>query len=222
MRILIVEDQKKMAAYLRKALRECGHAVDEAHDGDDALRMATMQPYDAIVLDIMLPGRDGLSVLSALRQKKVSTPVLILSARGETSERIEGINLGADDYMAKPFSMEELVVRVNALLRRATGERTNALRVGNLVLSLKTREVMRGERKIELTLREFGLLEYLMRSAGRTVTRAQLLEHVWGHDFDAGTKVAEVYIQRVRKKVDGEKEPQLIRTVLGLGYKMSV
>ena len=221
MRILVVEDQKKMAAHLRKALREGGHAVDEAHNGDDALILATNEPYDAIVLDIMLPGRDGLSVLRTLRQRNVSTPVLILSARGETSERIEGLNIGADDYMTKPFSMEELVARVNALLRRAAGERAHLLKVGDLSMNLVSREVLRAGRKAELTMREFGLLEYLMRSAGRVVTRTQILEHVWGYHFDPGTNVVEVYIQRVRKKMDEGFDPKLIRTVFGHGYKLS-
>ena len=221
MRILVVEDQKKMAGYLRKALRESGHAVDEAHNGDDALRLATTQPYDAMVLDIMLPGRDGISVLRALRQKNIGTPVLILSARGETSERIEGINIGADDYMAKPFSMEELVVRVNALLRRSAGERTHLLKVGDLSMNLTSREVMRAGRKAELTMREFALLEYLIRSVGRVITRAQILDHVWGYDLESGTNVVDVYIQRLRKKVDEGFEPHLICTVFGHGYKLS-
>ena len=220
MRILVVEDEKKLATHLRKALREGGHAVDDAANGEDALTMATTEPYDAIVLDIMLPGRDGLSVLRALRQKNIITPVLILSARGETSERIEGLNLGADDYMAKPFSMEELVARVNVLLRRGAGDRPALLKVGDLVMNVASREVQRGGKPIALTVREFGLLEYLMRTTGRVVTRTLILEHVWGYHFDPGTNVVEVYIQRVRKKMDEGYERALIQTVFGYGYKM--
>ncbi len=220
MRILVVEDEKKLATHLRKALREGGHAVDDAANGEDALTMATTEPYDAIVLDIMLPGRDGLSVLRALRQRNIITPVLILSARGETSERIEGLNLGADDYMAKPFSMEELVARVNVLLRRGAGDRPALLKVGDLVMNVASREVQRAGKPITLTVREFGLLEYLMRTTGRVVTRTLILEHVWGYHFDPGTNVVEVYIQRVRKKMDEGYERALIQTVFGYGYKM--
>ncbi len=220
MRILVVEDEKKLATHLRKALREGGHAVDDAANGEDALTMATTEPYDAIVLDIMLPGRDGLSVLRALRQRNIITPVLILSARGETSERIEGLNLGADDYMAKPFSMEELVARVNVLLRRGAGDRPALLKVGDLVMNVASREVQRAGKPITLTVREFGLLEYLMRTTGRVVTRTLILEHVWGYHFDPGTNVVEVYIQRVRKKIDEGYERALIQTVFGYGYKM--
>ncbi len=221
MRILVVEDEKKLAAHLRKALREGGHAVDEAHNGEDALVLGATEPYDAIILDIMLPGRDGLSVLRVLRQKNVTTPVLILSARGETSERIEGLNLGADDYMSKPFSMEELVARVNVMLRRGACDRPAMLKVGDLTMNVASREVRRGGKPVALTVREFGLLEYLMRSAGRVVTRTLILEHVWGYHFDPGTNVVEVYVQRLRKKMDEGHDRTLVQTVFGYGYKMS-
>jgi DNA-binding response OmpR family regulator len=219
MRILVVEDEKKLAMLIRKALREAGFAVDVLHNGDEALELASNTPFDAIVLDVMLPGRDGLSILRILREKRNAVPVLILTARANVSERIEGLNLGADDYMTKPFSTSELVARLNALARRMGDSRFSLLKVDDLTMNLVTREVKRGGEKIELPPREFALLEFLMRSPGRVQSRTQICEHVWNYHFDPGTNLVDAYIQRLRRKIDDGREP-LIQTVRGIGYAM--
>ena len=220
MRILIAEDEKKVAHFIQKALRQEGHAVDEVHDGNAALERALATSYDVIVLDVMMPGRDGLSVLRQLRQERMNTPVLLLTARGEVSERIEGLNLGADDYMGKPFAMGELIARVNALIRRITGERTTLLRVADLAMNLLSREVTRAGLEVSLALREFSLLEFLMRSPGRVLSRTTICEHVWDHHFDTGTNVVDVYIQRLRRKIDDAHEVKLLQTIRGVGYML--
>ena len=219
MRILVAEDEKKIAGFIRKALEEQGYSVDSAADGDRAYELATSQSYDVIVLDIMLPGRDGLSILRQLRERHNTVPVIVLTARAELNERLEGLNLGADDYITKPFFMEELVARVQAVLRRASGEKLSLLQAGDLVVNLITREVTVGERAAELTSREFGLLEYLMRSPGRVYTRTQILEHVWSYDFDTNTNLIDVYVQRLRKKLDPAGEQPFIETIRGVGYR---
>jgi DNA-binding response OmpR family regulator len=177
-------------------------------------------PFDAIVLDIMLPGRDGLSILRALRERSNAIPVLILTARGEICEKVEGLNLGADDYLAKPFAIEELAARLRALIRRQTGENLVRYRVQDLTLDVATRIARRGNRRIDLTRREFSLLECLMRAPGRVFTRTQLCQHVWEYQFDAGTNLVEVYIQRLRRKVDDSEPIKLIQTVRGAGYRI--
>jgi DNA-binding response OmpR family regulator len=188
------------------------------HRGDEALEAALATPYDALVLDVMMPGRDGLSILRVLREKCVPTPVLLVTARGEVSERVEGLMVGADDYLSKPFAMSELVARVIALSRRGSAQGLTMLRVEDLSMNLVNREVTRAGRKLELPLREFALLEYLMRSPGRVISKTQLIENVWEWHFDTGTNVVEVYIQRLRKKVDDGHEVKLIHTVRGIGY----
>jgi len=218
MKLLVIEDELKIANLLEKGFREQGHEVDVSLAGDDGLARASNNPYDAILIDIMLPGRDGLSVLKCLRERKVTTPVMILTARGAVSERVEGLNLGADDYMAKPFSMDEVVARVRALVRRVTGESISLYKVGDLQMNLVKREVVRGNRKIDLTSREFRLLEHLMRSPGQVVTRTQLIERVWEYHFDPGTNLVDVYIQRLRRKIDDGADVRLIQTVRGVGY----
>jgi heavy metal response regulator len=218
MKILVIEDEKKIANLLQKGLREHGYTVDLSHDGNDGLERASAQPYDAIILDIMLPGRDGLSVLRKLRERKVTTPVMVLTARGEVNERVEGLNAGADDYLAKPFAMDELVARLRALMRRVTGENISFYKVADLSMNLVSREVMRGTRKIVLTGREFRLLEHLMRSPEQVLTRTQIIERVWEYHFDPGTNLVDVYIQRLRRKVDDGEEVKLIQTVRGVGY----
>jgi two-component system, OmpR family, response regulator len=220
MKLLVIEDEKKIANLLQKGLKEQGYAVDVCHDGNEGLEKATKQPYDAIILDIMLPGRDGLSVLRTLRERKVTTPVMILTARGELTERVEGLNLGADDYLAKPFAMDEMLARLRALMRRVTGESISLYKVGDLTMNLVSREVTRGTRKIELTAREFRLLEYLMRSPGQVLTRTQIIERVWEYHFDPGTNLVDVYIQRLRRKVDDEEPVKMIQTVRGVGYSI--
>ncbi len=220
MRVLLAEDEKKIAQHIRAALREQGFTVDMFHRGDEALDAAVATSYDAIVLDIMMPGRDGLSVLRTLREKRITAPVLLVTARGEVSERVEGLMLGADDYLAKPFAMTELVARVVALARRANTQGMTILRMEDLTMNLITREVHRAGEKIELPMREFALLEFMMRSPGRVLSRTQLIENVWQWHFDTGTNVVEVYIQRLRKKVDEGRPVKLIHTVRSVGYVM--
>ena len=220
MRVLVVEDEKKTASFIRKALQAEGFAVDVCANGDDALAAATTTSFDGIVLDIMLPGRDGLSVLRQLRGRKITTPVLLLSARGEVSERVEGLNLGADDYLPKPFVIAELVARVRALGRRVGENKSTVLRLADLTLDTVTHKAQRGEKVFELTAREFRLLEFLMRSPGRICSRMAIIEKVWDYDFDPGTNLVDVYIKRVREKIDDGFELKLLQTVRGIGYVM--
>jgi DNA-binding response OmpR family regulator len=219
-KVLIVEDEKKIASFVRKGLEAQGFVVDVAHRGDEGLTLATTRPYDAAVLDIMLPGRDGLSILRNLRERKVSLPVILLTARSELNERLEGLNLGADDYLTKPFHIEELIARLHAVTRRVSGNPQSILAVADLTLNLLTREIARAGQKIELTTREFSLLEQLMRSPGRVLTRVEITERVWDYHFDPGTNLVDVYIQRIRKKVDGDFPAKLIETIRGVGYRI--
>jgi DNA-binding response OmpR family regulator len=220
MKVLVVEDDRKIASFVKKGLREEGLVVDSCADGDEGFFQATTQAYDVIVLDIMLPGRDGLSILRGLREQKITVPVILLTARSALQERVEGLNLGADDYLSKPFYMEELVARIHAVTRRATGDQLSLMRAGHLTINLLTREVSLGKEKVELTAREFNLLELLMRSPGRVFTRTQILEHVWGYDFDPQTNVVDVYVRRLRSKVDVKPNTPLIETVRGVGYRL--
>jgi DNA-binding response OmpR family regulator len=218
MRVLVADDEKKIAGHIRNALRQHGFAVDEAFRGDQALELAESTPYDAMVLDVMMPGRDGLSVLRVLRERKITTPIILLTARGEVSERVEGLRLGADDYLAKPFAIEELVARVEALTRRAGAQGLTLLKVGDLAMNLITREVTRAGKPMTMPNRDFTLLEYLMQSPGRVLTRAQIIEHVWDYHFDTGTNVVDVYIQRLRRRIDDGHDQKLLHTVRGVGY----
>lgn len=220
MKILVIEDEKKIASFIRKGLEAQGFVVDVSHHGDEGFAAVTTRPYDAVVLDIMLPGRDGLSILRNLRERKLSVPVILLTARSELNERLEGLNLGADDYLTKPFYIEELIARLHVVTRRASGSSQSLLAVADLTINLLTREVSRAGRKIDLTAREFELLEHLARSPGRVLTRTQICERVWNYDFDPGTNLVEVYIQRLRKKLEGEAEAKLIETIRGVGYRM--
>jgi DNA-binding response OmpR family regulator len=220
MRILVVEDEKKTASFIRKALQAEGFAVDVCHSGDDGWAAARLTPFDAIVLDIMLPGRDGLSLLRLLRERHNATPVLLLSARGEVNERVEGLNAGADDYLPKPFVIAELIARVRALGRRGGESRPAVLRLGDLTLDTVTREAERRGTPIELTAREYRLLEFLMRSAGRICGRMAILEKVWDYDFDPGSNLVDVNIMRLREKIDSGFERKLLHTVRGIGYVM--
>jgi DNA-binding response OmpR family regulator len=218
MRILVVEDEKKTASFVRKALQAEGFAVDVCYNGDDALAVARATPFDGIVLDIMLPGRDGLSVLRQLRERKSKTPVLLLSARGEVNERVEGLDAGADDYLPKPFELAELVARVRALTRRGGESKSTVLCVADLTLDTVTHRAQRGGADIELTAREYRLLEFLMRSPGRLCGRMMILEKVWDYDFDPGTNLVDVYVRRLRGKIDANFEPKLLHTARGAGY----
>ena len=219
MKILIVEDDRKIASFVQKGLKEQGYVADVCHNGDEGYDLAAGESYDVILLDIMLPGRDGLSILRALREEKNTVPVILLTARSGLDERVEGLNLGADDYLPKPFFMEELIARIIAVSRRSSGEQLSVIHLGDLTLNLITREVKREGESLELTSREFNLLELLMRSPGRVYSRTQLLEHVWGYDFDPQTNVVDVYIRRVRGKIDAPETPSLIETVRGVGYR---
>jgi DNA-binding response OmpR family regulator len=220
MRILVVEDEKKIATFVQRGLKECGFVVDVVCNGKEALEVILAHYFDAVVLDVMLPGRDGLSILRVLRERGNSVPVLVLTARGEIAEKVEGLNLGADDYLAKPFSIDELVARVRALIRRKSGESLLRYRVDDLVLDLATRVVRRGSRRIDLTTREFSVLECLMRAPGRVLTRTQLCQHVWEYHFDPESNLVDVYIQRLRRKVDDGERVKLIQTVRGTGYRI--
>jgi two-component system, OmpR family, response regulator len=222
MKVLVVEDEEKICSFIRKGLEAHGMVCDVFRDGEEGYLAASTQSYDALILDIMVPGRDGLSILKSLRQKSINTPVILVTARGGLDDRLEGLNLGADDYLTKPFYVDELIARLHAVCRRTTGAQLNLRQCANLVLNLATREVRRGEEAIELTPREFNLLEFLMRHPGRVYTRIQILEHVWNYDFDPGSNLVDVYIQRVRRKLRGDEETEadLIETVRGVGYRM--
>ena len=217
MRILVVEDDKKIASFVVNGLKQSGFAVDHCANGEDALVMARSVAYDAAVIDIMLPKLDGLAVLQTLRREGMRTPVIILSARASVDDRVKGLQAGGDDYLTKPFAFSELLARVQALIRRSTqASEPTRLSVGTLTLDLLTREVRRGDQKIELQAREFALLEYLMRNVGRVVTKTMILEHIWDYSFDPQTNVVDVLVHRLRNKVDPDHT--LIQTMRGVGY----
>jgi two-component system OmpR family response regulator len=219
MRLLVVEDDTKIASFLEKGLHEAGFAVDVAHDGVEGLSLALTEPYDAAVIDIMLPGMDGLALIEKLRERKVETPVLILSARQSVDDRIEGLQRGGDDYMVKPFSFNELLARIQALLRRGVKVVEPAvLHVGDLRLDPLTREVFRQGEKIELPAREYALLELMMRSAGRVLSKTSILERIYDYSFDPQTNVVDVLVCRLRNKIDKQYDNKLIHTVRGMGY----
>jgi two-component system OmpR family response regulator len=220
MRILVVEDDPQVAAYVTKGLQESGYAVDHAADGQEGLRLATGQDYDAMIVDRMLPALDGLSIIKAVRGMGRQTPVIVLSALGDVDERVRGLRAGSDDYLAKPFAFSELIARLEALLRRSrqTPLTKTHLRIADLEIDLLARTVSRSGKAIELQPREFRLLEFLARHAGQAVTRTMLLEHVWDYHFDPQTNVIDVHISRLRGKIDKGFSTSLIRTVRGVGY----
>jgi DNA-binding response OmpR family regulator len=219
MRVLLVEDDKKTASFVAKGLQRAGFAVDHAANGEDGLHLALTEPYDAAIVDIMLPPFNGLSLVEELRRKKINTPVILVSAKRSVDDRIRGLQTGGDDYLTKPFAFAELLARVRALIRRASGApEPTSLRVGEISLDLLRREVWRGETKLELQPREFELLEYLMRHAGEAVSKTMLLEHIWGYDFDPQTNVVDVLVCRLRKKLETESREEIIQTIRGVGY----
>ena len=221
MRILVVEDERKVANFIRQGLEEEGHTVEVAADGTTALDLVVDgSPYDLVVLDLMIPGRDGFAVLRTARARRVDTPVLILTARDGVSDKVTGLDLGADDYLTKPFAFDEFLARVRALLRRGSSQRAPLLRLADLTLDPSTREVGRGTRKIVLTTREYALLEYFLRNAGRVLTRPMIAEHVWGLDFDPESNIIDVYVGYLRRKIDGDGERRLLHTIRGAGYVM--
>ena len=218
MRILLVEDDRKVASFIRKGLAEEGYAVDVAQDGETGLAMGLDRLHDVIVLDVMLPGKPGFQVVRELRQAKVTTPVLLLTARETVEDKVQGLDAGADDYLTKPFAFAELLARVRALLRRGRGAQAPLLQVADLVLDPATRTARRAGEPISLTNREFALLEYFLRNSGRVLTRTMIAEHVWDYSFDPGTNVIDVYVNYLRKKIDAGREPKLLHTVRGVGY----
>ncbi len=222
MHILVVEDEKRLAFLLRRVLLEERHTVDLAHDGHSGLDLAESGTYDAVVLDVMLPGIDGIEICRQMREDGVMSPVLMLTARGALEDRVLGLNVGADDYLTKPFAMEELLARINALLRRRdrSFEATPQLTVGDLTLDLVRHEARRAGRVIELTAKEFALLEYLMRHPGQALTRTQIIDAVWRYDLEALSNVVDIYIHYLRDKIDSGREKPLIKTVRGMGYKI--
>jgi DNA-binding response OmpR family regulator len=219
MRVLVVEDDTKIADFVVAGLRQAGFAVDRVSDGDEGLQFALTEPYDAAVVDVMLPKLNGLSLIEEMRRRRVNTPVLILSAKRSVDDRVAGLQKGGDDYLIKPFAFVELLARVQALIRRASGvAESTRLLVGDLTLDLLTREVTRGGQRIDLQPREFALLEYFMRNAGRVISKTMILEHVWDYHFDPQTNVVDVLVSRLRGKVDRDHTAKRIHTIRGVGY----
>lgn len=219
MRILVVEDEKKVANFIKKGLEEEAYAVDLAYDGEEALCFGQQNDYDLVILDIMLPKKDGCKVLTTLRETGILTPVLILSARTAVEDRVKGLNLGGDDYLTKPFSFSELLARIRALLRRGKKE-TTILKVRDLTLDPVSRKIFRAGKEIELTPKEFALLEYFMRNKNQVLTRTMIAEHVWNYNFDSFTNVIDVYVNYLRNKIDKDSPYKLIQTMRGVGYMM--
>jgi len=218
MRILLIEDEKKLASFIARGLREQHYTVDVAHDGLEGLFLAETNPYDLIVLDLILPGKDGISICRELREKGNDVPVLMLTAKDRLDDKVSGLDSGADDYLTKPFAFAEFLARVRVLLRRNYKNRDTILKAGDLTLDQVTHRVTRAGREIELTPTEYALLEYLMLNAGRAVTRTMISEHVWSQDFDSFSNVINVYINYLRKKVDADFDEKLIHSVRGVGY----
>jgi two-component system OmpR family response regulator len=220
MRLLLIEDDPKTASFVMKGFKESGFAVDHVTDGEQGLHLALSEPYDTAIVDIMLPKLDGLTLIAELRRNKIKLPVIILSAKGATADRVKGLQTGSDDYLTKPFAFSELLARVQALLRRASGaSEPTTLTVGDLSVNLLTREVVRGDSSIELQPREFALLEYLIRNAGRVVSKTMIMEHVWDYNFDPQTNVVEACVCRLRDKIDkGFGNAKAIHTIRGVGY----
>jgi two-component system OmpR family response regulator len=219
MRILLVEDDQKIASFIIKGLKAEGFAVDHAADGEDGLHLALTEPYDAAVIDIMLPKLDGLTLIERMRQDRIKMPVIILSARGSVDDRVKGLQIGGDDYLTKPFAFSELLARIQALIRRSSDQsEPTRLVVGDVSLDLIGREVVRAGKKIDLQPLEFSLLEYLMRNAGRVVSKTMIMEHVWDYYFDPQTNVVESRIYKLREKIDKNFPTKLIHTVRGVGY----
>ncbi len=218
MRILLVEDEKKISDFIKRGLKEEGYAVDTASEGVQGYFLAKTNEYDLILLDIMIPKMDGVTLCKKLREDKVIIPVIMLTAKDTVSDKVKGLDAGADDYLTKPFAFEELLARIRAILRKKTDQKTTRLQVSDLVLDLQTHKASRGSQEIELTTKEYSLLEYLMRNEGAVVTRTMISEHVWDIDFDTFTNVIDVYINYLRNKIDTGHKKKLIHTIRGRGY----
>lgn len=222
MRVLVIEDETKVGSFIKRALEEESYAVDLCEDGAQGLDMALSGSYDLIMIDLMLPSLPGLEVLARLRKEKIQTPVLILTAQSKVDQRVKGLDAGADDYLTKPFAIDELLARVRALLRRGPAESTGIFQIDDLILNPATREVTRGGQRIDLTVKEYALLEYFMRHTGRVLTRPMISDHVWNQDFDTFTNVIDVYVNYLRNKIDRGRARKLIHTVRGSGYMLKV
>jgi heavy metal response regulator len=220
MRILVVEDQRRLCNIIKRGLLEEGYAVDSAYDGEDGEYLAETTPYDLIILDIMLPKKDGIEVCQDLRLKKVNTPILMLTAKDTVEDRVRGLDAGADDYLIKPFAFNELLARVRALLRREGLSKSPRLQIGDLTMDTLTREAWRGDREIELTTKEYVILEYLMRHPNMVITRTMLEEHAWDYEFDSISNLIDVYIRRLRRKIDENGKASMIQTIRGAGYRL--
>ncbi|MEN8615225.1 response regulator transcription factor [Dehalogenimonas sp. THU2] len=220
MRILVIEDEKKLCQIMKRGLVEEGYAVDTAFDGEDGRFMAEFTPYDLIILDVMLPKENGIEVVQKLRLKGVKTPVLMLTAKDTVEDRVKGLDAGADDYLVKPFAFSELMARIRALLRRDSSSKSSRLVVGDLILDTQTREVSRGNREIELTNKEYAILEYLMRHSNMVITRTMLEENAWDYQSETMSNLIDVYIKKLRHKIDADSEVSLIQTVRGAGYRL--
>lgn len=218
MRILIIEDEKNLARILKKGLEENGFTAEVSLDGEEGLYMAETYPYDAVLLDIMLPNVDGLTILNKLRAKMIDVPVLMITAKGEIENRIKGLNIGADDYIVKPFDFSELLARLRAVIRRNKGKPSPLITIGDLVIDMNTRTVKRAGREIRLSAKEYNLLEYLALNEGRVVSRTELIEHVYDTEFDLDSNIIDVYINYLRNKIDRDFDKQLIQTIRGAGY----
>ena len=220
MRILVIDDDRRLCTVIKRGLLEEAYAVDLAYDGEEGEYLAEVNPYDLIILDIMLPNKDGIQVCRELRAKKINTPILMLTAKDTVEDRVRGLDTGADDYLVKPFAFNELLARVRALLRREGTSKSPELRAGDLTLNALTRQIWRGHRLIELTTKEYVILEYLMRHPNVVVTRTMIEEHAWDYDFDSLSNLVDVYMRRLRRKIDNEGEDSLIQTVRGAGYRL--
>jgi len=220
MRILLVEDERRLANIIRRGLLEEAYSVDNAYDGEEAEYLAETTPYDLIILDIMIPRKDGFTVCRELRAKSVNTPILMLTAKDTVQDRVKGLDSGADDYQVKPFAFAELLARIRALLRRESVSRSPEIRVGELLMDPSTRELKKGDRKIELTAKEYSIMEYLMRHPNLLITRTMIEENAWNYEFDGASNIIDVFIRRLRSKIDGDGEESLIQTVRGAGYRL--
>jgi len=222
MRILVVEDERRLAGIIKRGLLEENYSVDTSYDGEDAQYMAETISYDLIILDVMLPKKDGITVCHELRTKMINIPILMLTAKDTVEDRVKGLDSGADDYMVKPFAFSELLARVRALLRRKALSKTAKLQVGDLIIDTLTREVRNGERKIDLTSKEYSILEYFMRHPNIIITRTMLEENAWDYEFDMTSNIIDVYIRRLRSKIDDEGKESVIQTIRGAGYRLKV
>jgi len=222
MRILVIEDETKVGCFIKRALEEESYAADLCEDGAKGLQMALNTNYDLLIVDLMLPSLPGLEILRGVRQARIQTPILILTAQSQVDQRVKGLDAGADDYLTKPFAIDELLARIRALLRRGSTESPGVLQIDDLTLNPATREVTRDGQRIDLTLKEYALLEYLMRHTGRVLTRPMISEHVWNQDFDTFTNVIDVYVNYLRNKIDRGRSKKLIHTIRGSGYMLKV